>query len=156
MGWAAQDTCTRGRHTGRQLAAWGTLHLWYPWPISILYACASSHTSRTQYGLGLFMSGVSRPHTHAIMHAHLQCCCQSAIATEFLVPSAQVGTIVCPLQALYRGNGANVLRLVPEVAFKHMLHDQFKIMFSPPDGGPLGVQQKAAAAASTGNGWKSG
>eukprot|EP00877_Chromochloris_zofingiensis_P005931 jgi/Chrzof1/1591/Cz10g13190.t1 len=54
------------------------------------------------------------------------------------------------IRALYRGNGANVLRLVPEVAFKHMLHDQFKIMFSPPDGGPLGVQQKAAAAASTG------
>jgi hypothetical protein len=31
------------------------------------------------------------------------------------------------LQALYRGNGANVLRLLPEVGFKFVVHDQFKV-----------------------------
>lgn len=54
------------------------------------------------------------------------------------------------LQALYRGNGANVLRLVPEVGFKFIVHDQFKIMFAPADGSPLGVAEKLAAGAATG------
>lgn len=51
--------------------------------------------------------------------------------------------------ALYRGNGANVLRLVPEVGFKFVVHDQFKIMFAPADGSPLGVAEKLAAGAAT-------
>jgi hypothetical protein len=55
-----------------------------------------------------------------------------------------------PLQALYRGNGANVARLVPDVGFKFAVHDQFKLMFQPPDGSPLGVQEKMAAGAATG------
>jgi hypothetical protein len=54
------------------------------------------------------------------------------------------------LQALYRGNGANVLRLIPEVGFKFAVHDQFRVMFSPPDGSPLGVAEKVAAGAATG------
>jgi hypothetical protein len=54
------------------------------------------------------------------------------------------------LQALYRGNAANVLRLVPEVGFKFAVNDQFKIMFAPADGSPLGVGEKLAAGASTG------
>jgi hypothetical protein len=53
-------------------------------------------------------------------------------------------------QALYRGNGANVLRLIPEVGFKFAVHDQFRVMFSPPDGSPLGVAEKVAAGAATG------
>eukprot|EP00878_Enallax_costatus_P038305 GHUV01043500.1.p1 GENE.GHUV01043500.1~~GHUV01043500.1.p1 ORF type:complete len:114 (+),score=24.02 GHUV01043500.1:452-793(+) len=53
-------------------------------------------------------------------------------------------------QALYRGNGANVARLVPDVGFKFAVHDQFKLMFSPPDGSPPGVQEKMAAGAATG------
>jgi hypothetical protein len=53
-------------------------------------------------------------------------------------------------QALYRGNGANVLRLVPEVGFKFALADQFRVIFSPADGRPLGVREKAAAGAATG------
>lgn len=51
---------------------------------------------------------------------------------------------------MYRGNGANVLRLVPEVGFKFIVHDQFKIMFAPADGSPLGVAEKLAAGAATG------
>jgi len=50
----------------------------------------------------------------------------------------------------FRGNGANVIRLVPEVAFKFAAHDQFRVMFSPPDGSPMGVQEKMAAGAATG------
>jgi hypothetical protein len=50
----------------------------------------------------------------------------------------------------FRGNGANVIRLVPEVGFKFAAHDQFRVMFSPPDGSPLGVQEKMAAGAATG------
>lgn len=60
------------------------------------------------------------------------------------------GTFLLPLQALYRGNAANVLRLVPEVGFKFAVNDQFKIMFAPADGSPLGVAEKLAAGASTG------
>jgi hypothetical protein len=65
-----------------------------------------------------------------------------------------LGTVL--LQALYRGNGANVLRLVPEVGFKFAVHDQFRVMFSPPDGSPLGVQEKMAAGAATGGQWGKG
>lgn len=54
------------------------------------------------------------------------------------------------IKALYRGNGANVARLVPDVGFKFAVHDQFKLMFSPPDGSPPGVQEKMAAGAATG------
>ena len=43
-------------------------------------------------------------------------------------------------QAFYRGNGANVARLVPEVALKFALNDQFRVMFSPADGQPPGIQ----------------
>ena len=53
-------------------------------------------------------------------------------------------------QALWRGNGANVVRLAPDVAFKFVVHDQFKIMFAPVDGSALGVGEKLAAAAATG------
>jgi hypothetical protein len=55
-------------------------------------------------------------------------------------------------QALYRGNGANVARLIPDVAFKFAVHDQFKLMFAPQDGSPPGVQEKMAAGAATGRG----
>eukprot|EP00798_Chlamydomonas_sp_ICE-L_P030784 gene30784-35825_t len=48
-------------------------------------------------------------------------------------------------RALFRGNGANVLRLVPEVGFKFVVHDQFRVMFAPADGSPLGVLEKLAA-----------
>lgn len=54
------------------------------------------------------------------------------------------------VQALYRGNGANVARLLPDVAFKFAVHDQFKLMFAPQDGSPPGVQEKMAAGAATG------
>jgi hypothetical protein len=43
-----------------------------------------------------------------------------------------------------------VARLVPDVGFKFAVHDQFKLMFQPPDGSPLGVQEKMAAGAATG------
>ncbi len=48
------------------------------------------------------------------------------------------------------GNGANVARLVPEVAFKFVMHDQFKVMFTPPEGKPFGMSEKLAAGAATG------
>lgn len=54
------------------------------------------------------------------------------------------------LQAYFRGNGANVLRLVPETAVRFTLHDQFKVMFAPPDGRPLGLTGKLAAGSATG------
>lgn len=54
------------------------------------------------------------------------------------------------LQALYRGNGANVLRLVPEVALKFGLNDQLKIMFAPADGRPMSFSRKLAAGATAG------
>lgn len=43
-----------------------------------------------------------------------------------------------------------MLRLVPEVGFKFVVHDQFKIMFAPAEGGPLGVLERLAAGAATG------
>ncbi|KAF8055733.1 cation/proton exchanger 4 [Scenedesmus sp. PABB004] len=54
------------------------------------------------------------------------------------------------VRALYRGNGANVARLVPDVGLKFAVHDQFVLMFTPPDGSPLGVSEKVAAGAATG------
>ncbi len=56
----------------------------------------------------------------------------------------------CALQALYRGNGANVLRLVPEVGLKFALNDQFRTMFTPSDGRPIGFEGRLAAGAATG------
>ncbi|GLI65280.1 hypothetical protein VaNZ11_008772, partial [Volvox africanus] len=52
--------------------------------------------------------------------------------------------------ALWRGNGANVVRLVPDVAFRFVVHDQFRVMFAPMDGSPPGVAEKLAAGAATG------
>ncbi len=43
-------------------------------------------------------------------------------------------------------------RLVPEVAFKFVMHDQFKVMFTPPEGKPFGMSEKLAAGAATGAG----
>lgn len=43
-----------------------------------------------------------------------------------------------------------MLRLLPEVGFKFVVHDQFKVMFAPADGGPLGILEKLAAGAATG------
>ncbi|KAG2487872.1 hypothetical protein HYH03_013585 [Edaphochlamys debaryana] len=54
------------------------------------------------------------------------------------------------LQCLWRGNGANVLRLFPDVAFRFAIHDQFRVMFAPMDGSPPGIQEKLAAGAATG------
>jgi hypothetical protein len=59
------------------------------------------------------------------------------------------------MQALYRGNGANVARLIPDVAFKFAVHDQFRMMFAPQDGSPPGVQEKMAAGAATGKALRS-
>ncbi|GFR50815.1 hypothetical protein Agub_g13090, partial [Astrephomene gubernaculifera] len=53
-------------------------------------------------------------------------------------------------RALWRGNGANVARLAPDVAFRFVVHDQFRVMFAPMDGSPPGVPEKLAAGAATG------
>ena len=52
--------------------------------------------------------------------------------------------------ALWRGNGANVLRLVPEVGLKFALNDQMRLLFAPADGRPVGLDGKLAAGATTG------
>lgn len=54
------------------------------------------------------------------------------------------------MQAYFKGNGANVLRLLPDTAIKFVVHDQFKVMFAPPDGRPLGLTGKLAAGSATG------
>lgn len=54
------------------------------------------------------------------------------------------------LRALWRGNGTNVVRLLPDVAFRFAVHDQFRVMFAPMDGSPPGVGEKLAAGAATG------
>lgn len=54
------------------------------------------------------------------------------------------------LRALYRGNGANVLRLLPDVGVRFLVHDQFKVMFAPGDGTPAGHAERVAAGAATG------
>ncbi|KAK9816922.1 hypothetical protein WJX72_007114 [[Myrmecia] bisecta] len=53
------------------------------------------------------------------------------------------------LLALYRGNGANVMRIVPEVAFKFFLNDQFKVAFAPGDGYNTGLLARMGAGAAT-------
>lgn len=83
------------------------------------------------------------------------CCLTRALPLLCISSSScSCGMSVCCvfLQALYRGNGANVARLLPDVGFKFAVHDQFKLMFTPPDGSPLGVQEKMAAGAATGEG----
>ncbi|KAG2432586.1 hypothetical protein HXX76_008930 [Chlamydomonas incerta] len=52
--------------------------------------------------------------------------------------------------SLWRGNGANVARLLPDVAFRFAIHDQFRVMFAPLDGSPPGVVEKLSAGAATG------
>ena len=54
------------------------------------------------------------------------------------------------LQAFYRGNGTNVLRLLPEISLKYAINDQLKVLFAPQDGRSLGLQGKLAAGATTG------
>lgn len=54
------------------------------------------------------------------------------------------------LRALYRGNGVNVLRQVPDIAFKFLLYDQLKMVFAPPEGSPLGIPEKLATGAAAG------
>jgi len=39
---------------------------------------------------------------------------------------------------------------VPDIGFKFVVHDQFKVMFTPADGSPLGVLERLAAGAATG------
>ncbi|GFH25458.1 uncharacterized protein HaLaN_23423, partial [Haematococcus lacustris] len=53
-------------------------------------------------------------------------------------------------KALYRGNGANIVRLVPEVAFKFVVHDQLKIILGSTDSNPSGMVDRMAAGAATG------
>jgi len=53
-------------------------------------------------------------------------------------------------RALYRGNGANVIRLVPEVALRYAVHDQFKLVFGPASGTPTGLAERLAPGAATG------
>lgn len=53
-------------------------------------------------------------------------------------------------QALYRGNGANVARLVPEIGFKYALHEQLQVMFAPSDGTLPGVTHKLVTSSATG------
>ncbi|KAG2454149.1 hypothetical protein HYH02_001185 [Chlamydomonas schloesseri] len=52
--------------------------------------------------------------------------------------------------SLWRGNGANVARLFPDVAFRFAIHDQFRVLFAPLDGSPPGVVEKLSAGAATG------
>ena len=54
------------------------------------------------------------------------------------------------MQALYRGNGAHVLRLVPEVALRFTLHERLRVMCSPLDGRPIGPEGKLMAGGLTG------
>ena len=43
-----------------------------------------------------------------------------------------------------------MVRLAPDIGFKFIVHDQFKVMFTPADGSPLGVLERFAAGAATG------
>lgn len=65
-------------------------------------------------------------------------------------PNTPFSACVANLQALYRGNGANVLRLVPEVGFKYALHEQLQVLFAPSDGSLPGVSQKLVTSSATG------
>ena len=55
-----------------------------------------------------------------------------------------------PVQGLFRGNGAHVIRLLPEVGLRFALNEQLRIMFSPLDGRPIGREGKLMAGATTG------
>ena len=52
------------------------------------------------------------------------------------------------MQALWRGNGANVFRLIPEVGLRFVLNDQLEILFSPTDGRPPTTGTHVAAGTS--------
>ena len=54
------------------------------------------------------------------------------------------------MQGLFRGNGAHVIRLLPEVGLRFALNEQLRIMFSPLDGRPIGREGKLMAGATTG------
>ena len=54
------------------------------------------------------------------------------------------------MQGLLRGNGAHVIRLLPEVGLRFALNEQLRIMFSPLDGRPIGREGKLMAGATTG------
>ena len=54
------------------------------------------------------------------------------------------------MQALWRGNGTTLWRILPEVGLRFALHDQLLTMFSPVDGQPLGFSGKLAAGISAG------
>ena len=43
-----------------------------------------------------------------------------------------------------------MLRLVPEVGLKFALNDQFRTVFTPSDGRPIGFEGRLAAGAATG------
>lgn len=70
---------------------------------------------------------------------------------SFVACTRSLGDTVCIyLQALYRGNGANVIRVLPDTLLKFAFYDQLKVMFAPTDGRPLGVGGKLAAGSATG------
>ena len=54
------------------------------------------------------------------------------------------------LQAFYRGNGVNVLRLLPDAVLKFALHDQIKLLFTHPDMTALRLRDRLAISATTG------
>ena len=63
-----------------------------------------------------------------------------------------VAHLAAGVQALYRGNGANVLRVVPEVMLKFSMHDQLRIIFatSAVDPAQLPLTSRIAAGSITG------
>ena len=65
------------------------------------------------------------------------CTCQPGQNTPCL-------TSLC-CKALWRGNSAALLRLVPEVGIMFMLNEQLQTMFSPVDGSPPGIWSHVAA-----------
>ena len=68
--------------------------------------------------------------------------------TGLCVPNIVVCVLL--LQALYRGNSAQVLRILPDTLIKFMVNDTLKVMFAPPDGRPIGITGKLAAGTATG------
>lgn len=67
-----------------------------------------------------------------------------------LVDGLQGITQRCGWRALYRGNSAQVLRILPDTLIKFMVNDTLKVMFAPPDGRPIGLTGKLAAGTATG------
>lgn len=53
-------------------------------------------------------------------------------------------------QAYYRGNGANVARLFPDVVLKFALHDHIKLVFTPPEVAAPRLRDRLATAATAG------